>query len=426
MSIFEKARAYGGRVEARFRALTFVAATLPTFAALGIQLVAFAVTARGLGLEPFGAYTVLTSIAVVCVEIVGLGGADLLVRGLARTPRRYPFYLGNLLVLIGVTFPIALVAGTLVAVFFSESSLPLPSIVLVLAGEIVVGRLAASVELVMVAHRHAARAGWVRLLVASLRCATAVVFFLVLGLHDLGTWILVAALQSFATAAALLVLVLASYGRPRFRLMMRELGDGAGFWLNQISRASQGNVDRLILSRFADDASVGIYSASSRVLMVGLLPIQVATRVTYPNFFRHGHQGGLPATRRYAVKVAPFMLAIGVGAGVAAAAVGQLVPQLLGRDFASMSTVAAFLSLALPMIALQYPAADALTGAGFQRIRVMLSLVATFGFGLVMAAGAALGGTMGVVVAFVACHAALAASLWAAAFLCSDDKARRA
>jgi O-antigen/teichoic acid export membrane protein len=71
-------------------------------------------------------------------------------------------------------------------------------------------------------------------------------------------------------------------------------------------------------------------------------------------------------------------------------------------------------------MALQYPAADALTGAGRQSLRALIYSVSAVGFGFVLLGGAYLGGIRGVVTAFLLGHLALALIFWAVAFLCRD------
>lgn len=406
-------------LESRFKLMTFVGALMPTVSALAVQLVAFAVTARGLGVEAFGSYTAILAVTIVSVELVGFGGADLLVRAVSREPNKFASYFGNLLLLAAITLPVVVAGGVAVSVGFMQTQIDTWHVLAIIVGEVTLNRIAASVELIMVAHRHTVRAGWIRLTTAALRMFLALGFFVVFGLNDLNGWIELAFVQCALTAAVYLGLVIALYGRPHFVLKRQEWKAGGAFCVNQAARASQGNFDRIILGRFADAASVGIYGAASRVLALGLFPLQVVTRITYPNFFVHG-KSGLAASRGYALKITPMLFGVGIASSIAVAAAGYLAPFALGKDFASMANISAMLGLALPLIALQYPPADALTGAGKQGIRAFISLCATFGFGLLMALGVKIAGISGLVAAFLASHACLAAAMWLAAFLVQD------
>lgn len=399
----------------RKKALTFTWTLAPTVAALTVQLAAFALTARGLGVEAFGVYTALLAVSIISVELTGWGGADILVRATAREPGLFQKYFGNMLLLIAITLPLSIAGSVIIGVYFIETPLPLLSVVMLFIAEIGIGRVAASIELVMVAHHHTVRAAAIRFTTAFMRLIAAAVYFALMKQSDVDGWILATLVQALLTIVGFIATGCVLYGRPRFQFVHSEFRDGAAFCINQASRASQGNLDRVVLGRFADAASVGIYGAATRMLALGLFPLQVVTRMTYANFFVFG-KDGIGASRAYAIKILPVMLGVGIAASIAVSLAGNLAPWVLGRDFAQMGTVSALLSLSLPLIALQYPAADALTGAGFQGLRATLSMISTFGFGFAMAAGAWFSGINGLIAAYLLSHAAFAAALWIAAF----------
>jgi O-antigen/teichoic acid export membrane protein len=392
----------------------FLSALGPTAVALGVQFLTFTVTARGLGVEAFGEYAAVLGLATIGVELVGLGGADLLVRAVARDRARFSAFYGNLLLLLAATLVPVVLTLLWLALYPMRSALPASLILLALFGEIVVGRVSASVELAMVAHGETFRASCVRLATATTRFAAALAFFSLA--HDLAGWVLVVLVQSLVLSSALLLVARWLYGKPIFRLQRAAMPAGAAFALNQVARAAQGNLDRVILARFADATMLGTYAAGSRVLAIGLFPLQVMTRIFYPNFFRHGEHG-LKATRAYAMRCLPAMLGASVAACVAVAVVAQAMPKVLGHDFARSTHAAVLLGLSLPLIAMQYLAGDALTGAGLQHVRAVIYGVAAVAFGMLLVLGARLGGTNGLIGAYLGAHAILMVVLWVVAFL---------
>jgi O-antigen/teichoic acid export membrane protein len=411
------------RLEQRFRVLTFVGAMLPTMGALALQFVAFTFTARGLGVEQFGRYAAVLALAAIGVELVGLGGADLLVRGTARNPASFARYYGNMLLLVAGTLPWVVLGGMGIALGPMEMHMGLLALAAALAAEIASARMSTSLESVMVAHGDTVAAGWVRMAAVLTRLAAAVVFFVVLDRHDLDGWIAAVVAQSALLCAACIVVGSRLYAAPHWALLRDELSTGAAFCVSQVARASQGNMDRVVLARFADEAALGAYGAASRVLQLGLFPMQVVTRILYPKFFVHGAKG-LRASRHFALRTAaPAMLAVSVLSCLALLVVARFVPVVLGKDFAQSSHTTMLLSLALPLIALQYPAADALTGAGRQALRAGIYTAASVGFGLLLVAGARWGGVFGTSLAFIGGHGLLAAILWCATFVCRDAAA---
>lgn len=405
------------RLEQKFRIVTFVTTMVPTMGALGLQFITFAITVRGLGVEQFGRYTALLAIVGVGVELTGLGGADLLVRAVSRDRARFRAYYGNMLMLIAITLPIAVALGVAVALGAMHSPVELLPMVVALAGEIAVARMSASMELVMVAHGHMAQAGWLRVTTMAVRLLLAIAFFMLLDLHGLNGWIAAIFIQAVVMTLTLGMIGSRWYGRPLAALMTKELSGGVLFCVNQTSRAMQSNLDRMVLSRYADDTALGLYGAASRIVQLGMFPVQVLTRIFYPKFFVHG-ANGLRTSRRYAIRVAPALFGVGACSSLAVTAVALLAPRILGAEFAGSIEVAIGLSIALPFIALQYPAADALTGAGLQGVRAAISSVFTVGFGFALVAGAKLGGIDGLIGAFVSAQLSLALALWIAAFVC--------
>ncbi|HEX8445334.1 MAG TPA: lipopolysaccharide biosynthesis protein [Sphingomonas sp.] len=395
----------------------FLSVMAPTAVALGVQFIAFAVTARGLGVTAFGEYAAILGLAAIGVELVGLGGADLLVRAVSRDASRFAPFFGNMLLLIALTLVPVVLLGLYVAVFPAHSSLPPMLILMALAAEITIGRISASVELAMVAHSQPFRASCVRMTTAMARLALALAYFWFAS--SLAGWVEMVLVQSLVLAGLYLLVVTRLYGRPVMRLQTAELTSGVAFGVNQTARAMQGNIDRVILARFTDPAVLGAYAAGARMLLIGLFPLQVVTRILYPQFFRHG-ENGIAATRKFALKSLPAMLGTGILASVAVAGVGYFVPAVLGRDFIAARESAMLLGLSLPLIALQYLAADTLTGAGLQHIRAVIYGAAAVGFGLLLALGARVGGVNGLIAAYLVAHALLAGTLWVVAFTVKD------
>ena len=286
--------------------------------------------------------------------------------------------------------------------------------------EIGAARVAATAESVAVAHRDVVRASGVRLGWAMARLGLAALVLGGLEVRDVNVWIWWTTVQSLLTSAVLLRITSRAYGRPVWCIVRGEVGTGILFAVNQASRAAQGNFDRAFMAAVADGTAIGAYAAGSRIVQLGLFPMQILNRMLYPRFFAHGHAGGVAATRRYAVRCSPAVVAVGVF-GMATVAGGAIVaPHLLGPSFGRTTPITLVLGCALPFMALQYPAADALTGAGRQALRTALFAATALLFSVGLGVGAALAGLWGVAGAFVGGHILLAALLWGLLFVVRD------
>lgn len=396
------------------RAGSFLKSMVPTFGALALQLVTFALTARGLGVEAFGRYTALVAIVGVAVELIGLGSADLLVRAVSVDAERHRRWLGTVLLWSAITLPFVLIGGTLLATGPLLVDIAWGHVAMALSGEVLQSRSLASVELILVAHRRVTAAAWVRSAVFASRLVLAAVVFGVFRAASLEVWIEMVLLQSLLVTALLWWWIGREHGSPLWAGHWREVGQGMGFAANQTARALQGNMDRMILSRYAEASALGAYGAATRFIQLGLFPIQVVTRMLYPRFFQHGVEGAAAVWRFTWRTATPALLAVGMLSGAGVALAGQLAPWVLGESFRAVVGTVALLACALPFIALQYPPADALTATGRQWVRTLVATSSALGFGFVLVIGAHWGGAPGVAQAYVLGHALLAGALWAA------------
>ncbi len=406
-------------LEQKFRLMTFVHTLLPSFAALGLQFVTFIVTARALGVEQFGIYTGILAIAAIGAEIVGLGGADILVRAVARDKTKFRAYYGNMLIYLLWTMPFVGAVALYFAIGLMHIHLSVMVAGIAILMEMFIARVSASLELVMVAHGHTVKAGYIRMLTVVVRLFTVLVFSMVYAEHALNDWVALVSIQSFALSFCYVLTGAKLYGKPIWKMMKHEAGDGLAFCVNQTARSAQTNLDRVILARFADDVVLGVYGAATRILQLGLFPIQVATRIIYPKFFVHGEKG-ITHSHQFALKVAPMLALVGVFSGVCVSSAAFFAPVVLGKDYAGITHVALWLSLAMPFIALQYPAADALTGAGKQWLRARIYGVMAVSFAFLLLIGARFGGVDGLIVAFVGGHLVFAVVLWASVIMVLD------
>lgn len=405
------ARGQLGRSKAQLR--TFAHAMGPAALALALQLVAFALTARGLGVEQFGRYTAVLALSFLMADIVGLGAADLFVRAIARNRQAHAEAWGQLLLLTVWTLPLVAAVATGIGAYVLEIRIPLGLLFVALAAEMGTSR-AVALEMVMVAHRHPDRASWLRLLIVGLRLLAVLGFFVVAGRSDLEGWIVVVACCAVVTLGLCVGLGSRLYGAPVWPAERFDYATGLLFCLTQVTRAVQASVDRVVLARFLPEAALGAYGAASRIAQLGLFPIQIGTRMLYPRFFEHAAEG-VATMRRRAFKAAMVMGLIGIVSALAVIAASLCVERVLGSEFAHTGPLAAILALSLPFIALQYPAADALTGLGLQSLRTGIALSCTAGFALLMLAAGMSFGVTGVSWAFVAGHAAIATVFWAVA-----------
>jgi O-antigen/teichoic acid export membrane protein len=294
-------------------------------------------------------------------------------------------------------------------------------IALFIIGELLAGRLLAHGEMMSNAKRHFVGASGMRLTLIVPRFVLAILAFGVWRSTDLSRWLVECSVQSALVTVFAYVYLVSRYGAPAWRLVNRdEFGVGLLFNVAQTARAAQSNIDRAFLAAFSLGPVVGSYAAASRVTQLGLFPIQIVNRIIYPKFFASGAKG-IASGRRFALKCAPLLFGIGVLSGGAVAVVGLLIPNLLGHGFLEARPFALALATAVPLMAIQYPAADALTGSGKQAMRTIIYVITAATFGIFLVIGAEIAGPTGLAAAFIGGQGMIAALLWAMLFLQKDE-----
>ena len=391
----------------------FAVSVLPTGLGAVLQFAVFALTARALGPDLFGRLAVIYGVAAIAVEVAGLGSDEVIVRRAAARATAYGQAAGHALAVNAwVLAPVVLVATALAAALVPE--VPAWAVGALVLADVVLQRAIAFAEKSMVAHHQAVRASFVRLAGTGARALVAVLVFWGLARADIPAWALGSVVQSALVGAALIWLAMRLYGAPRWGVLREELGFGAMFMVTHLARALQGNLDRVLLAPVLAASLMGVYAAATRLLIIGTVLLQAALRIYYPRFFVAAEEGA-GALKAHTIKTAKVLAGVGVLAAAGIAVAGQLLPLLLGEAYGEVARLTPVIALAMPFMALQYPAGDALTAAGEQRLRMLVGLIGAVVFSLGLLGGAMAGGLMGAAVMYAVGHALLAAAYWATA-----------
>jgi O-antigen/teichoic acid export membrane protein len=189
-------------------------------------------------------------------------------------------------------------------------------------------------------------------------------------------------LSTTASAVVGVWLVNRKLGTPKVRLaeVASELREGFHFSLSTASQNIHNDIDKTMLARFATLEATGIYAAAYRLIQVTFTPIRALGYASYARFFQHG-ASGIRGSLGFARQLVLYAGGYGLAAGVTLYLLAPLLPYVLGADYEDAVGAVRWLALLPFLKALQYFAADTLTGAGFQRIRssVQVSVAITNG-----------------------------------------------
>ncbi|TNM68756.1 hypothetical protein FHN55_05980 [Streptomyces sp. NP160] len=381
----------------------------------------FLLVARELGPAGFGAVSAVMAAAALALPFASLGAVHLLVRSAVRSPERLP---GAFAGAAAVTAGGGLLATVLAAAVcvLVVPSVPLPAVLALLVADLVGSALLELAAGVQVARHRAMSAAQAQLVFHGLRFAAAVALLLTPAGLTVGGWAAAYAATSLVGGVAAVVVVRGQLGRggagvaSEVRWLLGQWRDGFHFSVGLGAQALYNDLDKLMLARLGSVAANGAYTAAYRLVDVSLVPLRAVLAAAYPRFFAAGAAGGAEGLRSavaLARSIAPTTVGWCALASVALLAGADLVPLVLGPDYEPAVGALRWLAL-LPLLKVaHYLAADALTGAGQQRVRSALQLGVAVGNGLLNLWLIPAFGLAGAVAASLVCDGVLALALWA-------------
>jgi len=300
--------------------------------AMLLQVLTFALTSRALGPEAFGVLSIIFATSILFSSL-GAMGADLtIVRTISRGTATFSKAWGHVLTVTALAFPLAWLAAITVGyVTLSGFDLAIPFwlVAAAIAGEMVIGRAVSSGSAVYVAHEQMIHASVLEFGVVVLRALAAVLVFFVFNITELAVWLTVIALQAGLTAGGVAVIVSRRFGRPEFGIIRSDLGFGVLLMLNLFMQMAQSNLDKIILGQMTPARDVGVYSAGTRLQLLGNMGNLWVARMYNPGYFKAAMEspGALHAYMRGCV---PVTLLVGLLSAAIMAALAFALPLLVG------------------------------------------------------------------------------------------------
>lgn len=197
-------------------------------------------------------------------------------------------------------------------------------------------------------------------------------------------WALSALLVSLIAVCLSLILVTRFYGKPSFsfKLMFDRAGEGFVFALSASTSNIYNDFDKAMLGHYGMNAANGVYAIAYKAIDACMIPISSIHNAASPRFFQKGTDG-IQCTGAYALKVLKRTAPIGILLSVFMFLAAPIIPHLAGKGFAESVQALRWLCLLPFFRSFQLSAGDALTGAGYQKIRFCAQAVtAAFNFGV--------------------------------------------
>jgi O-antigen/teichoic acid export membrane protein len=343
---------------------------------LVIQAGYFVLVARSLGPDAYGAFVTVVAMAALLGPFSGLGTPNLFIKNVRSGKRVAAICWGN-----GILLTIS--SGALLTAVAVGLSLLLhlktaPFVVfLVCIAYLVLMKVTDLAAFGFAASDRMKQTSIQNVVVSLLRLAGIAALIATAHRVTLDRWVLVYLLATLLAMIYAVVKGSQLWGHPKTDLtaLREDAAEGVLFSIAGSATTVYNDIDKIMLSKLADLASTGVYAAAYRVIDVSMTPIRSLAAAAYPRFFRKGVDG-IAATYPYALALMAKAAVYGSVASAGLWLLAPILPHVLGSTYDAVIPAIRWLALIPFLRCLHSFLADALSGAGLQRTRMAIQVLA--------------------------------------------------
>jgi O-antigen/teichoic acid export membrane protein len=347
---------------------------------LVIQGLYFVEIARSLGVRSYGAFVGVVALVAIVYPFGALGSGNLLVKNVSRDKTLFATYWGRALVTTAICGSALFLLVLAISHFALPPQIPLLLIALVGASDLFALNIVTISGQAFQSFERLNLTAIINILMSAGRLFGAIILVSIRPHPSPLQWGYIYFSCTVTVAVIASILVCTALGRPVFhqpfsRLEMRE---GIYFSASQTAQTVYNDIDKTMLARLGTLEATGIYGAAYRLIDVSFVPISSLLWAAYPNFFRAG-AGGISVVLNYAKPLLLRSLAYAAAICAILLVSANLVPRILGPDYAPTAEALRWLAVLPIFKSLHYFLSDTLTGSGYQAVRTSLqAAVAVF------------------------------------------------
>lgn len=296
-----------------------------------------------------------------------------MLKHVARDRRVFNQYWGNTLLITGLLGTALLFVVLLLNRFIFSSQFPWTLLLLIGLAELICARIHDAVVKSFLATDNFRLDAQANILLSFSGLMAAVCLLGLFQDTSAEAWGVLYFASRLVTAVAGLFMIHRTLGRPKIQLSLMgpEVTQGFFFSVSLSSQTIYNDIDKTMLASMSTLAATGIYGAAYRIIEVAMIPVLSLLGATYAQFFRRGATG-IRGSLSFAKKIVPFSGGYGLLAAAGVWICAPIVPLLLGEEYRDSVNALRWLAPLIFFKALQFFAADTLTGAGLQGVRTAL------------------------------------------------------
>jgi O-antigen/teichoic acid export membrane protein len=343
---------------------------------LVIQAAYFVLVARALGPDAYGGFVTVVAMAALLGPFSGLGTPNLFIKNVRSGKRVAAICWGNGILLTVISGAMLTAAAVGLSLLLHLKTAPF-TVLLVCLADMVLMKVTELAAFGFTASDRMKQTSMQNVVVSLLRLAGIAGLMATVHRVTLDRWVLVYLLTTLLGTIYALARGSQLWGWPETDLtaLREDAAEGVFFSIAGSATTVYNDIDKIMLSQLADLASTGVYAAAYRVIDVSMTPIRSLAAAAYPRFFRKG-MDGIGATYTYALALMAKAAIYGSAASAGLWLLAPILPHILGPKYDAVVPAVRWLALIPFLRCLHSFLADALSGAGLQRARMAIQVVA--------------------------------------------------
>lgn len=348
-----------------------------------LQAVYFILLSRLLGSSEYGLFVGASALVAIFANFSSLGSGIVLIRYVNYDPTSFSRYWGNALattLLTGIVFSLLIAAIGPYLLHTQAAGM----LAMIAVGDSLCSKLAEVASKSFQAFERLRETALLTALVSVVRVIAVIILTLYTRHATAGMWAMASLCVSTVAALAAVGSAIVLLGRPTFqpRLLVQTAVEGFGYSIASSTTSVYNDVDKAMLTHYGMNAANGVYSLAYRVIDIACIPIRSIHAAAFSRFFRVG-KDGVASTAAFARKILPKTSLYSIVAAIGIFVLAPVAPRIVGASFERSVSALRWLCLIPLMRSFHLSAGDAITGAGFQRLRTGLQFgVAAMNFGV--------------------------------------------
>ena len=341
-----------------------------------IQAAYFVLVARALGPDAYGAFVTVVAMAALLGPFSGLGTPNLFIKNVRSGKRVAAICWGNGILLTVISGAMLTAVAVGLALLLRLTTAPF-AVLLVCLADLVLLKVTELAAFGFTASDRMKQTSMQNVVVSLLRLAGIAALTATVHRVVLDGWVMVYLLATLLGTIHAIARGSQLWGWPETDLtaLREDAAEGVFFSIAGSATTVYNDIDKIMLSKLADLASTGVYAAAYRVIDVSMTPIRSLAAAAYPRFFRKG-MDGIGATYAYALALMAKAAVYGSAASAGLWLLAPILPHILGAKYDAVVPAVRWLALIPFLRCLHSFLADALSGAGLQRTRMAIQVLA--------------------------------------------------